>query len=76
VTQFAYDSFGNLQQVVDALGQITSYQYNANGWLTREVKADGQAIDYRWDDAQRLVGIAAPDETVTYRYVYTEISQI
>jgi len=46
------DPLGKSGQVTaksDPLGQITSYQYNANGWLTREVKADGQAVDYRWE---------------------------
>jgi RHS repeat-associated protein len=42
--QYAYDQFGNKTQVVDPLGDKTTYTYNADGWIQTKVSPNGYAI--------------------------------
>ena len=47
-TRFAYDAVGNLVRVVDALGGVTEYSYNANDQLLEATTA-GETTAYSYD---------------------------
>ncbi|MEQ9265805.1 MAG: DUF6443 domain-containing protein, partial [Balneolaceae bacterium] len=55
VTEFAYDTRGNLVLVEDPRGLITTYTYNTLGQLTKKSLPDLENdIDYKYDDKGRL----------------------
>ena len=57
VTQLAYDTLGRLLSR-NVGGEITAFTYDPAGNLTRSTLPDGSYLDYTYDGAQRLVGIA------------------
>ena len=63
--QFAYDSGGNLKTETDAMGHITSHDYDA---LDREVKTtlpDGAITTYAWDNRTLTVTDANGNARIT-----------
>jgi len=55
--------------VKDALNNITQYQYDANGNLTKVIDAKGNATNYTYDSLNRLIQISYADGTSeSYEY--------
>jgi YD repeat-containing protein len=60
---------GQLQQVTDALGHVTTYTaYDAHGQLLSMTDANGLVTTLSYDARQRLTSVDAGGETTTYRY--------
>jgi YD repeat-containing protein len=57
VTNLAYDARGRVTSR-DVGGEVTSFNYDPAGNITRVTLADGSYLDYHYDAAQRLTGIA------------------
>jgi len=57
VTQMTYSSRGWLTTSATD-GQVTSYEYDGTGQLTRAIMPDGSSVSYGYDSARRLVSIA------------------
>jgi RHS repeat-associated protein len=49
VTQFTYDTFGNIDTVTDPLNNVTNYDIDALGWLTQVTDAMGFKTKYTYD---------------------------
>src|SRR5690606_18958831 len=49
-------------------GRTLDYLYDGAGRADRIVMSDGSTIDYSHDANDRIVGIAAPDSTLTYTW--------
>ncbi|MGC3967440.1 MAG: polymorphic toxin-type HINT domain-containing protein [Pirellulales bacterium] len=65
-TKFEYDSAGNLQAVVDALGRKTDYAYDADGRLIRTRTADPDGPTTQSSNGETVE--ALDRLTTTYRY--------
>lgn len=65
---YAYDADGALSRVSLPDGRTVDYLYDAAGRPDRIVMSDGPTIDYTHDASDRVVGIAAPDSTLTYTW--------
>jgi YD repeat-containing protein len=62
-------SSGDLQQVQNAVGQVTLYpQYNAHGQVLRSVDANGVITEYGYDLRQRLALVRVAGQATTYEY--------
>ena len=72
-TNFAYDSYGNLETVTNALGQVTSYSnYDASGRVGRVTAPNGSVTDYSYTArgwiSRRTVTAGDIAETTDYEY--------
>jgi RHS repeat-associated protein len=47
--RFGYGADGFLESITNSLDQKTTFKRNAAGWLTQEVRPDGQAIGFAYD---------------------------
>jgi YD repeat-containing protein len=66
VTDFTYTPRGWLS-TVGVGGELTSYEYDGVGQMTKATLPDGSSISYTYDPAHRLVGIAdAMGNAITY----------
>lgn len=64
VTNYTYDTAGNLIKITDALGNIRNFTYDALG---RKLTADG--FTYVYDNASNLVSVTDPkNQTINYAY--------
>ncbi|MES2347263.1 MAG: hypothetical protein V4641_06805, partial [Pseudomonadota bacterium] len=74
VTQFGYDSKGNVLTVTDPRGKVTTYVYDANGNRIKETNAAGDVVTRNYDLASNnlLSETQSPDGTsaLTTSYVY------
>ena len=74
VTLFAYDSYGNLNLVINPLKQKSNYDYNILGQLIKETTVDAGEKKYMYNK-QGLVSVSldqqgAQDETLPFYRVY------
>lgn len=76
-TRYVYDSLGNLQAVVHAVGTasetIENYEYDAVGNIIQSTTSDGITRTYEYDAANRLVEvteIAADTPNRVYQFAY------
>ena len=85
-TQYAYDANGNLTQVIDALGQVSTRSYDSHGNLLSTEDAAGDTVSYTYNAdnqvltqttyrvaAQGVVGqpgYVAPSGAQTRYYIY------
>jgi YD repeat-containing protein len=66
VTDFTYTPRGWLS-TLSVGGELTSYEYDGVGQMTKATLPDGSSISYAYDPAHRLVGIAdAMGNAITY----------
>ena len=62
-------TMGDLQQVTNALGQVTSYpQYNKHGQVLRMIEANGVITDNTYDLRQRLTSSTTGGQQTLYAY--------
>ena len=51
---FAYDEASRLVSQTDALGGVTSYEYDDNGNVTKTTYADGNSVTAKYDARSRI----------------------
>eukprot|EP00456_Euglypha_rotunda_P003937 TRINITY_DN1066_c1_g2_i3.p1 TRINITY_DN1066_c1_g2~~TRINITY_DN1066_c1_g2_i3.p1 ORF type:complete len:794 (+),score=122.16 TRINITY_DN1066_c1_g2_i3:219-2600(+) len=76
VTTYVYYSsttdehtLGDLQQVTNAAGQVTSYPlYNKHGQVLRQIDPNGVITDTTYDLRQRPTSVSVGGQTTTYTY--------
>lgn len=69
VISLSYDAVGNLTQVADPEGLVSSYQYNALNQVTQLTDPDGNVTRYLYDEANRVSErIAGNGVRTSYRY--------
>lgn len=59
VTQYEYDSMGNVQQRITPDGSTTTYEYDGAGQLIRTAYSDGTVIEREYDAAGRLTRVGS-----------------
>ena len=74
-THYAYDGWGNLARITDALGQVTELTHDALGQLRAQTLPDGSHQGYGWDAAGRLISASDALSRVT-RFAYNVRSQL
>ncbi|MCL2747625.1 MAG: DUF6531 domain-containing protein, partial [Oscillospiraceae bacterium] len=78
VTGYAYDGDMNLTQV-DSMGEVTDYEYDSRGLLTKSTTYDGEhgALETAraYDAVGRLVSEESPGGAVT-QYAYTDAGKL
>ncbi len=52
-----YDTLGRLLSITDANGNTISYEYDKLGNRTRMIMPDGDKVDYRYDESNRIMAI-------------------
>ncbi|MBL7498110.1 RHS repeat-associated core domain-containing protein [Frankia sp. CNm7] len=74
-TEYAYDTRGRIRQISDILRGRTRYEYDLAGNLVKLVHSgDGgpeEATEYRYDDANQLVGISYSVDRTSVHFEYT-----
>lgn len=70
VRRFEYEGvFSNVTKIVDRLGRISNYTYDARGNLTSLTNALNQTVSFSYDQFGQLVGITDPlNHTSTLEY--------
>ncbi|WP_433824948.1 DUF6531 domain-containing protein [Actinoplanes sp. CA-015351] len=63
-----YDEWGNPVTVTDRKGAVSTALWDDHGRPLRRMLPGGETFDYRYDDAGRVLEVAAGDATVRYRY--------
>src|SRR5262249_49349225 len=66
---FQYDALGNPVAVTDRAGAVTVQEWDERGNLTRRVLPTGAEFGFAYDDADRVVEVAASNGA-TMRYAY------
>lgn len=68
-TQHSYDALNRLDQTIDALSGVISYEYDAHGNLTSVTAANGANTTYEYDNLDNLTEEDSPDRgTITYTH--------
>ncbi|MCI0399471.1 MAG: hypothetical protein L0322_31680 [Chloroflexi bacterium] len=68
-TRYIYDTLGNLTQVTDPAGRITTMGYNALSWKTSMTDPNMGAWSYTYDDAGNLkTQLDAKNQTIAFTY--------
>ncbi|MCP4403323.1 MAG: RHS repeat protein, partial [bacterium] len=68
-TKFGYDSWGNLESLTDAAGQITRFDYGNAGKLLHEIRPLNQQTSFSYDPQGRLESITdAKAQSTGYGY--------
>jgi len=76
-TSFEYDKYRRRAALNDPSSGRTTYEYDDNGNLTREINANGQTMSYTYDNFDRLIQTTLPEFTISYTYnTFNEISDI
>ncbi len=78
VTNYAYDSYGNLVTLTDPTSNIERREYNTNGTLKKYTSKTGQVVNYTYDAAGNYLASEslivnqadATTQTVTKNYLY------
>jgi RHS repeat-associated protein len=60
----AYDAFGRVTTVTDALNRVTHYAYNADNLVTSITSPGGQVTQLKLDSAGNLVQVTMPNQAV------------
>jgi RHS repeat-associated protein len=74
VTTMAYDAGDNVVNVIDPLGQTTSYGYDALDRRTQTTDARGGVTAVAYDGADNVVSVTDPDHNVT-SFVYDPLNR-
>lgn len=67
-TVFSFNSLNQLENERDPLGHIKSYEYNANGNVTKVIYPSGRIVEYIRDENQNIVGLINP-KSLSYSLV-------
>lgn len=62
-TEYVYNGYGDLIQVISPDTGTTYYDYDAAGNRIRQTDAKGQVTEYRYDALNRLTQIIDPSQT-------------
>jgi len=73
--QIAYSSAGEVEQVTDALGHVTRYEYDPNGRLTRQVMPDLTAVTFTYDANGNLTSLTPPGRS-PHVFMYDSLDQM
>ena len=80
-TQYVVNSLGELEAVVDATGEVSTYTYDLAGRLTNATTPNGGSVDTAYDLAGRRAvtvnpAMAAIGEQTTYGYELNRLTEI
>jgi len=62
LTQFTYNSLGQLESVTDPEGQVTGYQWDASNRLLQTIRPDNQVTNMTYDLNSNLSGVQPPEK--------------
>jgi RHS repeat-associated protein len=68
----SYDAQGNLANLTDPLGRLTSYQYDLAARLTQQTLPDGRIISYTYDANGNVTSITPPGRS-NHAFAYTPV---
>ncbi|GIU51064.1 hypothetical protein TUM4438_39350 [Shewanella sairae] len=74
-TEFSYDAWGQIEQVIAADGSVTSYQYDDSGRLIGNINPLGAAWKYEYDVQGNLTCVSDPLNQQWF-YQYTRLGQV
>ncbi|MFN3188953.1 MAG: FG-GAP-like repeat-containing protein [Aureliella sp.] len=74
-TRYEYNDAGELANVEDPNGNVTSYDYDAFGNVTRKTRPDGGTVEYEYDVIGNLISETRHDGSVV-TYVYDSLGQL
>jgi YD repeat-containing protein len=79
ITEWKYDSMGNLVQLTEAAGtseeKTTAFSYNTNGQKERTILPNSTHIEHGYDALGRLTLYKSSDGTIHYTYSYDQKSR-
>ena len=61
ITQYEYNTLGDVIKTIDALGNITTNKLNLNGQIEEITQPNGAKYSYQYDELQRLTKVQAPE---------------
>ena len=67
-THYHRDDFGQIRFLQSPETGITAYTYDSAGNRITKVNANGEKLNYVWDNANRLLKRSGPDGDIEYRY--------
>ncbi|WP_083928372.1 RHS repeat-associated core domain-containing protein [Marinobacterium rhizophilum] len=76
LAQFTYNDQHRPLTYTDSAGQVTTYDYNAAGQLTRVINPLGHVSRYEYDDQGYLTGIIDPNGNRVATYSYDAFGRI
>ena len=83
MTNYTYDSFGQLTRITFADGSFRDYTYDAAGNQTSETDELGRVTNYLYDDLGRMIQMTLPDpdgsgtaSAPVYQYEYNGAGQL
>lgn len=74
-THFVYNAQGYIATQIDALGRVTTYEYDEHGNKTRTIAPDGATSIFDYDTHKRLIAQTDPNGNQT-EYVYNETGNL
>lgn len=74
LTQFGYDSRGNLASTTDSLLRTSYFDYDLAGRITRQTFPDGRIVDYEYDNTGNLTAIIPPGSEA-HLFNYNRVNQ-
>ena len=78
LTQYAYDRFGNMTELTDALGNAESYTYDLSGNMLTKIDRNGAETVYTYDGLNRVLTSTVTDggeQTGYTAFIYTKTGQ-
>lgn len=76
-TQFTHDAIGEILQVKDVNGNITTSVYDDLGRRTSYTHPDSGVTTYKYDSANNMISKTnATNETVEYKYDYSRLKEV
>ncbi|MCB0369917.1 MAG: RHS repeat-associated core domain-containing protein, partial [Bdellovibrionales bacterium] len=69
ITNFSYDSLGNVSSAKDSLGHETQYSYDLAGRIIKKTLSNGNEIRFRYDKNGNLIGLTPPSKQ-EHTFVY------
>jgi YD repeat-containing protein len=76
VLRYGYDGKGRLAEFTDALGQRSSYIYDAEGQMTHEVNRGGMVYRFRYDTRGRCVETTGADDFGLEALQFDDVARI
>jgi len=68
ITQYTYDTNGNIATITDAIGRVTTLSYNVHGKLLSVQSPSGAVTNMTYDNRQRLVSSSQDGITSSFSY--------
>jgi len=78
ISIYDYDAVGNLKQIIDPVGNVTTFTYNFRGQVTREKNTLGDEQTFDYDQAGNLTSVidqAGRESVYTYDFLNRRMSE-